>query len=373
MVWLPALLLAFGGLPTAPTDLDTDVDTDRFDPLYHADLVGVQDVDFDSGWVPADSPVQLRLTAHAADSVDIEMLGEAAYDWAAQTLGLTGDEGQGWFSLDVGVQIHAEVRFDVAGITWQSDVLGPFDYAIISEAMFTPYLLAGHPESPVEIADQTDGATVASVPIVPNILVASGNLDIDVVAQIEASLSGTRVELVAGESMASIQAYGESATLVALPEDGDLTVDGTMVAQLQAAPTIILRPHLVMSIVGQDFDIFGIDIPIALPPTDDEIVFDPETMVFAAPPPPPPAPGSDGDGGSASGSASGSDGGLDGTGGGDDLGGSDDLGDTTGVDDAGADAVDSGDACACASDPAPANAVAWGVLVFLLGVRRRRR
>ncbi len=366
MVWLPALTLAFGGLPGSPTDTTPQVD--RFDPIHHADLVGVQDVDFDSGWVPADSPVQLRLTAHAADSVDIEMFGEAAYDWAAQTLGLTGDPDAGWFSLDVGVQIHAEVRFDVAGITWQSDLLGPWDYAIISEANFTPYLLAGHPQSPVQIVDQTDGATVASVPIVPDILVASGNLDIDVAAELQASLSGTRVELVAGATVGVVQAHGETPVFAGVPEDGALTVDGTMVAQLRAAPTIILRPHLVMSILGQDFDIFGIDIPIALPPTDDEVVFEPETMVFAEPVAPPPAPGSgsDGDGGSASGS----DGGLDGTGGGDDLGGSD-GGDTSSGDD-GAGAAESGDGCGCTSAPAPTDAPLWGGLVLLLGVRRRR-
>lgn len=361
MVWLPVVTLAFGALPASP-------EIDRFDPIHHADLVGVQDVDFDSGWVPMDSPVQLRLTAHAADSIDIEMLGEAAYDWAGQTLGLTGDADGGWFALDVGVQIHAEVRFDVAGITWQSDVLGPWDYAIISEATFTPYLLAGHPESPVVIEDQTDGATVASVPIVPDIIVASGNLDIDVAADIEASLSGTRVDLATADgSTALVQAFGET-PMVAAPSAGDLTVDGTMVARLQAAPTVILRPHLVMSIVGQDFDIFGIDIPITLPPTDDEIVFEPETMVFAAPPPPPPAPGTgEGDGGSASGSDSG----LDGTDGADDMAASDGDGSTGG--DGGANVDELGDACACTSDPAHhRGAMLFGGLLVLGGLRRRR-
>jgi hypothetical protein len=68
-------LLSFGGLPgSAPA-------VDRFEPRLMRDLVGWQDVDFDSGWFPMDSPVQLRFYAHAADSIVIEMLGDGLYDW----------------------------------------------------------------------------------------------------------------------------------------------------------------------------------------------------------------------------------------------------------------------------------------------------
>ena len=62
-----------------------------------------------------------------------------------------------------------------------------------------------------------------------------------------------------------------------------------LAAECRAAPVLVVRPHLVMSILGQDFEIFGIDIPIALPETDEELVFDPQPMSFDAPEPPPAA------------------------------------------------------------------------------------
>ena len=168
------LWLAHGGMAGA-------TERDDFDPRLQRDLVGLDDVDFDSGWVPADSPVQLRFYAHVADSVVVEMLGDGVYDWDAEEIAFFGDEGGGHFSIDVGMNLQASVRFDVAGITWESDILGPWDYAITSDAYFTPYLLPGHPERPVVIEDQTDAAPVASVPIVPDIVLVSGNLETPVI------------------------------------------------------------------------------------------------------------------------------------------------------------------------------------------------
>lgn len=281
-----SLWLAFGGIPGDPPA------TDRFEPRLERELVGFEDVDFDSGWFPMDSPVQLRFYAHAADSIVIEMLGDGLYDWDAETIAFAGDPMAGWFLLDVGLELQASVRFDVLGIQWESDVLGPWDYAVTSEAFYTPYLLPGNPERPVEIHDQTDGVPVASVPIVPDIVVASGNLDVTVAADITAQLEGLRIEAAAHDGMgamgdvAIVDAEGVPSPLSPVPGTDPLPVDGVLVASLQTAPVLIVRPHLVMSILGQDFEIFGIDIPIALPETNEQLVFDPVPMLFDAPDPP---------------------------------------------------------------------------------------
>ncbi len=346
--------LAFGGIADATA-------TDRFEPAMEQELVGFSDVDFDSGWVPAESPVQLRFYAHAADSIYIEMLGDAVYDWDAQTIAFLGDVMAGIFEIDVGLELQASVRFDVAGLQWQSDLLGPWDYAIISEALFTPYLLPGNPDSPVEIDDQTDGITVASVPIVPDIILVSGNLDIDVAADITAQLEGIRIEATTDGDGAIVDAEGVPSPLSAAPGADPLMVDGVLVANMQTSPVLIVRPHLVMSILGQDFEIIGIDIPIALPETDDVLEFDPEPMIFDAPEPP-----------------SDSDGGLDESGGGEGVEPGDGTGegstgtgggetDTDGAPGSGEDPIDG---CGCnSSTPSPTGMLALGLLV--LGWRRR--
>lgn len=355
-------VLAHGGL-------EAQVATDRFEPAMQQDLVGLQDVTIDTGWFPAGSAVQLRLFVHAADSIVIEMPGDADYDWTQQAIDFIGDPDVGLFAIDIGAQVEACVRFDVAGLTWESEILGPFDYAITSQATFSPYLLPGDPERPLLIEDATDGVTVASVPIVPDIVIASGGLDIDVAAEISASLQSARIEVLTAESNAAVlDMEGVAAALEPDPGPEALAAEGTLFADLQTAPTIIVRPHLVMSIAGQDFEIFGIDVPVALPPIDDTIAFAPEPLVFERPLAPPGAgsDSGDGDGGDGTGddgdaetsAATGDDGLLDGSGtsDGDDTSGGEIAGDESG--------------CGCRSTRAPAGGLAF--LFGLLPMLRRR-
>lgn len=353
--------LAFGGVEDATA-------ADRFEPSFEQQLVGFQDVDFDSGWVPAGAPLQLRFYAHAADSISVEMLGDAFYDWDAETIEFAGDPEAGLFAIDVGLELQASVRFDVGGFQWQSDLLGPWDYAIVSDALFTPYLLPGNLDRPVQIDDQTDGFTVASVPVVPDIIIASGNLDVDVAADITASLEGLRIEATTEHDGAIVDAEGVPSPLSPDAEGEALMVEGVMVAILQTAPVLVVRPHLVMSILGQDYEIVGIDIPVALPPTDDTLVFDPEPLLFDAPEPPPPPATSD-------------EGGQDESGG-DDTGPVDATASTTGsvetgdTDDTGGGQVPPlGDGCGCHGQGSRSGgSPAWVLLLLLLpGLAARRR
>lgn len=358
--WVATLgWLAFGGIAGSEA-------TDRFEPRLQRDLVGFQDFDFDSGWFPMGSPVQLRLYAHAADSIEIEMLGDGVYDWGAETIAFEGDAMAGRFAIDVGLELTASVRFDLGpGLQWESDVLGPYDYAIISDALYTPYLLPGNPDRPVVIDDQTDGVTVASVPIVPDIIVASGNLDIDVAADITASLQGVRIEATTEGGGAIVDAEGVPSPLTAPPGADPLMVDGVLVADMQTAPVLIVSPHLVMSILGVDYEIVGIDLPIALPEVDEQLVFDPEPMLFDAPEPPPSADSGgldeSGEGGGSGVGDETADGSTGGTAAETDTDGE---GASGGIDGA-------GEGCGCRSEPGPARAALLPLLV--LGAARRRR
>jgi MYXO-CTERM domain-containing protein len=343
--------------------------TDRFEPEMHQDLVGLEDVTVDTGWFPADSPVQLRLFVHAADSIVIEMPGDARYDWALEAIDVVGDPDAGLFAIDIGAQVEACVRFDVAGLTWESEILGPFDYAITSQATFSPYLLPGDPERPLLIEDATDGVTVASVPIVPDIVIASGGLDIDVAAEISASLQSARIEVLTAEANAAVlDMEGIAAALEPDPGPEALAAEGTLFADLQTAPTIIIRPHLVMSIAGQDFEIFGIDVPVALPPIDDTIAFAPEPLVFERPPTPPGAGSDSGDGDGGDGTGDGGD--ADGSEGTGDDGLADESGTSDGGDTSGGQISGDGSGCGCRSTRAPAGGLAL-LFGFLFVLRRR--
>lgn len=65
---------------------------------------------------------------------------------------------------------------------------------------------------------------------------------------------------------------------------------------------MVFKPTLVMTILGQDFEVANIEIPVAIPPFDDQVRFDPITMNF-----PRPAPSADSEGDSHGYSSSDSD------------------------------------------------------------------
>ncbi len=286
---LPLALALCPLLALVPAFAHAEVADADFTPIHTQQLVGLEDFTFDTDWFPMDQPLQLRLIVHGGNSVDIVMPGDGSYDWGAGAIHFTGDAGAGHFGVDVGFTLDAKVRFDVLGIQWESDIIGPYDYAVITGDNFTPYLLPGNPDRPVVIDDETDPVTLVSVPITPDVVVAAGNLDIDVYVIVEATLAGQSIEASTIEpspQLVVVTAEGESVPLGAGPgpTPDPLVVGGTLVCALTTAPTVVLKPTLVMEILGQKFEIANIEIPIALPPFDDAIRFDTITMNFPRPP-----------------------------------------------------------------------------------------
>ena len=372
-------LLPFALAVIAPTPAAAEIASAEFSPAHLQQLVGLDDFTYDSDWFPADSPVQLRLIVHAGNSVVIDMPGAGLYDWESAELTFEGDADAGLFAVDVGFTLDALVRFDVAGLTWESDIIGPYDYAVISESMFTPYLLTGNADRPATIEDMTEPVTLVEVPVTPDIIVASGHLDIDLYLIIDGELRGESIEVATLEPAAQWEKIiSEGAAALIDPGPGPLPdpleVDGVLTCQLLTAPTIVLRPTLVMEILGKEYEIADIDVPIQIPPFDDAIQFSTIPMAFPRPPPPPP-PETTGASDSDSDSDSGGAGSTSDTEG-ESL--SDGDSDPSGTDsatstDTGFDSGPGEEGCACSSGGgAPAPSALWLGLLAAVGLRRRR-
>ena len=119
-----ALVAAFGLPGAAGAD-----ETDRFEPATEVNLLGLGGASLATGWVPAQGPIQVSFELHVGDTVRAEMLGDARYDWDAQTLSFAGDEGGGLFAVDIGVLLDARVRFDLLGMQYESE-LTPFAFPV---------------------------------------------------------------------------------------------------------------------------------------------------------------------------------------------------------------------------------------------------
>jgi MYXO-CTERM domain-containing protein len=358
---LATLVTGLAALTPGVADAAGPTEESEFSPFYQQLLLGFEDATLDTGWIPAGSPVQLRLYVDAANSITIDLPGAAFYDWRTEELRFTGDPSAGWFEYDIGLELEASVKVDVGLTQWTSDLLGPYDWGIEAAAVFTPYLLAGNPERPAMITDKTGQIDLVSIPLIPDAVILSGSLDIALFVEVEASLHCNRIEVLGVEGeLTNFIHEGESLWIEPGDELDDLVLPATAYCQLQTTPTLILYPHLVVTVGFDDYDIAGIEIPIELPTIDEELQLDTIELRFPRweGPEPEPEPDPNDTGGES----------------GDDDHGDDWGGTETGDDELRGELVDYG--CACSSaDPGGGRGLgfaALGVLAFA-GLRRSRR
>lgn len=260
-------------------------------------VLGVDDFDYDSDWLPAGSPIQVRLLAHAGNTVSVSMDGDALFDWEEAGFSVEGLLDGGEFTIDAGLDVEAQVRFDLAGYEWEGDLMDPFLYGIFESAIFTPYLLPGHPERPVIIDADIPRETLADVPIGIDLVIASGQLHIEVGGHVYAELVGDTVTLdTLDQGQTVLDEYFGWAPLSADPLQ-DLEGEATLAASMTIEITFLLYPSVVLTILGTDYTLAEFEVPVDAPPYDETWIFDPVPVSFAAPPPPEEGDDDDDDGG----------------------------------------------------------------------------
>lgn len=244
-------------------------------------------IDFDSGWVPSGSPLQLRLTFHLAGTTEIEMGGTPTVSWPPPLeLVVPGRNGTGRFLIDYGLEIRAFFRFDVevAGIryTFEDEIDIPFipaDLRFFDEMMFDPFLLP--PSAGVMLDDRTDPFELASLDLgsfvgIPGV---GGGLRLDAEGELRASYRSTEIVVRDAASGTvppilmelgtteippdSAAGYGGSRDLYIHPE-GVLGYEGA----------IVFSSTVFLDVLGVDFDFPIAEIPIDIIELMNDVIFD---------------------------------------------------------------------------------------------------
>lgn len=243
----------------------------------------VDTVDFDSGWVPAGSPIQLRLSFHLAGATMIAMEGTPTVSWPPPLeVRVPGREGTGLFLIDYGMEIRAWFRFDVevAGVryTFENEIdipLLPMDLRFHDELLFDPFLL---PDSePAVVADRTEPIPIVNLDLggfvgIPGV---GGGLRLDAQGDLRASYRTTA--LVVQDAAPILEELGAT---VARPDPGeaefgaskDLLIHPEGVLDYEGA--LVFSPTLFLDVVGRGFDFPLTEIPLDLVALSREVVFD---------------------------------------------------------------------------------------------------
>lgn len=244
----------------------------------------------DSGWVPAGSPLQVRVALFAGGETEIDLAGTSFTWWPAPlSESVPGLPGTGLFSVDYGIEFVARVRFDVtvAGVhySWEGDIPTgsiPRDLRLAAMAGFDSMLLPPQTPRPVMIADTTERIEVVGLDLggmigIPGV---SGGFALEVEGALDATYQTVRIEI--GDAVTPITTEG--ASTVAGPDAGETDFGASKdvviqpIGQLDYDGAINLYPVFYVEVPGRRFDLGLPSIPVPVVDLGREVVFDPATV-----------------------------------------------------------------------------------------------
>lgn len=243
---------------------------------------------FDTGWVPAGSPLQVHLFAQLYANSFVNLQGNLVTTWPdALQLDAVPEPGLGDFGIhygfDIGAQAHIEIT--VLGQTFQGTFDIPyfpqFDFQVQESTAFDPWAFGG-----VSVDGSTEQATIAQVSATDfiglDIPGLDGGFELDTYVDLEATYRTTAIKVQRVGSQESvpggeITAEGET-TSDAYGNETSIDYEVAPVGEVVYDGILHLVPSFYISVIGQDFSIPIVDIPIPFNFVDKDWVFDPVTV-----------------------------------------------------------------------------------------------
>ncbi len=239
-------------------------------------------LDFDTGFVPGGSPLQLRARLFLGASSEVTMTGTLRHVWPpALTVDLQSELDAGLLLLDWGFEAGITFKYDIGIADGEVAVPIPFipdDVRLRGETMFTPFLLPGAAGRPATASDATQRFQLISLglsDIFVDLVILDGGFRIDAAAQLGLDYEGTRVE-VGSETIdqdgASVQLrpesgpFGSALDYTAHPY-GEVTHTGGVVLY----PTIFIEIDILIDTIDFNFEVA--EIPIDIAGVDSEVDF----------------------------------------------------------------------------------------------------
>ena len=241
--------------------------------------------DFDTGWVPPSSPVQVRIRAVLAGSTQVSAAGELVGSWPEpMLLRAVGAPGQGALSVDYGVVFTARVRLalEVAGrpVGWEGPIpyVPMIDFRAMAQRTFDPWGW-----SPVTAEGRTARVRVADVPItdaivrIPGI---SGGFTFEAAGDVSAAYRSTRFTF--GTAAEPLDAMN-TRTLAVFNAGPFVEYQPRLEGDLAYRGAIHIYPGLYVSLAGRRWMLDLVDLPIPIGPFPRQVLFDPAVAHLGLP------------------------------------------------------------------------------------------
>lgn len=236
------------------------------------------DFDFDTGWVPGGSPVQVRVVAKLHSRVGVSMEGTLDATWPEPlTLTPKGEPGRGRLSLDEGLEVEAQGRFSVsvAGVnySWTGKLPGIPSVNLLAEGSntFNPWAWKGA-TPPASITVNTPTTRIARISLTDSFIPIrgiSGGFELDGAVDFSATYSTLRIgfDEPSGSTRVDRENPFTRLFISSTPAiDTSVFIHGELVRQA----TLHFIPAFYFTILGTSFSIPIANLPLALPPSKPE-------------------------------------------------------------------------------------------------------
>jgi len=260
---------------------------------HQQDFCGVG-VDWDTGWVPSGSPVQVRIHFELGCEFAAQLDGKGVMVWPpSMSLYFQGDPRGGEFSQNIGINFGADIRWDIdlpIGGHFVGEMPIPFvpriDVGCLDRSTpFTPFLLSGNPDRPATLLCTVGPILVFEYDLLDLILpeitgLASAWIRIYLTVDLHSYLQGSKI-VVSEHEQEITEEYGRATVYPRGAPAMDMTAQ--YFADLSHQIVVTVSPQVEFEILTFDFgfDIVNVNIPI--PAMDDQWVFDPAELSFYFP------------------------------------------------------------------------------------------
>ncbi len=274
------------------TKLDTKCQRGAF-TVSKSHVIG-SDFDFDTGWLPKDGAVQVRLYAYLHGRTRVDMSGTIDATWPDPIrLRPEGMKGTGLLATDDGFVVKAQGRFkvEVAGkeYSWTGDLPGVpgVDLSAVSSVPFDPWAWKGGGLAP-KVSGKTKQIELAKVPLTDSLIPIpgiEGGFQLEGQGEFSASYVSLSIafdELVAKGTIPDVDPT-RAFTQVLFSSSPSLDTSLFIHGELERQMTLHFVPGFYFEILGKKFDLELVDIPVALPKTVKTWDFDEVKVHFPLP------------------------------------------------------------------------------------------
>jgi hypothetical protein len=242
-------------------------------PIAYRRRVGLPiEFSYDTGWVPAGSPVQVRFVAALQAHTEIALAGTLEGAWPQpMTVRAVGTPGAGSIASDYGVVLSARVRLHLetsAGtFDWEGDVpyVPHIDFRATAQTTFDPWAWNG-----VMVSGSTARQHLADVSLTDSFIPIPGvslGLSFDAQAQLVTGYRSLRFTF--GGAADPFTQYTTS-VLAAFTSGPSVVYWPRLEGQVSFEGTLSIFPALYVSVPGGRWmvDLFEIPVPIGPIPAD---------------------------------------------------------------------------------------------------------